>query len=133
MATSSASRADDLRGLIAGLLFLSESEAPLTVVTLPKEAILPDALRALAGLPADAPAEEWAVNDLLEPLATALPDADDFTREQATGFRAVLDFLEQQLQRAVAYKLGEIRKPLFFIGRQPDRSWLAVQTEAVET
>lgn len=125
--------ADELRALTDGLLFLSESEAPLGVVMLAKDAILPDALRELVGLPADAPAEEWAVSDLLAPLA-ALPSApDDAARHQAEGFGKVLDFLANRLQRAVAYKLGETEKAVFFIGRQPDRSWLGVRTQAVET
>ncbi len=121
--------ADELRALVQGLLFLSESEAPFTVLELPKEAILPDALRAAANVAPDAPAEEWTVADVLETRATADP-ADD---PDAPRFRALQTFLETRLTHAVVYKLGEIKKPVFFIGRQTDRSWLAVQTEAVET
>ncbi len=120
------SLADELKSLVEGLLFLSESEAPFTVTQLPKDAILPDALRELAQLPADAPAEEWAATDLLTPFTT--PDQPDAAR-----YQALLAFLETKLTRAAAYKLGEIKKPVFFIGRQPDKSWLGVQTEAVET
>ena len=118
--------ADALRRLVANLLFLSESEAPFTVLELPKDAILPDALRTLAGLPPDAPAEEWTVADILTPFTA--PDQPDAAR-----YVALLAFLQNHLVRAVAYKLGSIKKPVFLIGRQPDKSWLGVQTEAVET
>jgi hypothetical protein len=107
-------------------LFLSESEAPFTVVELPKEAILPDALRELAHLPTDAAAEEWTITDLLTPFTS--PEQPDAAR-----YQALLTFLETKLTRAAAYKLGAVKKSVFFIGRQPDKSWLGVQTEAVET
>lgn len=124
-----------LRELTAGLLFLSESEAPLTVVELPKDAIMPDALRELAKLPADAPAEEWQVTDLLEPFSTAPEGADEATVKDAARFRSLLDFLTKDVQRTVGYKLGAgPKKPLFFIGRLPKtRAWLGLQTEVVET
>jgi hypothetical protein len=124
--TAGISLAEELRTLVAGLLWLSESEAPLTVIELPKDAILPDALRTLAHLAPDAAAEEWGIADLLSG-ATA-PDQPDAAR-----YGALLAFLETKLTRAVAYKLGEIKKPLFFIGRQPNKAWLGVQTETVET
>lgn len=121
------SLADELRGLTMGLLWLSESEAPFSVLELPKNAILPDALRELLKLPPDAPAEEWTIEDLLTPAAA--PDQPDAAR-----YRALLVFLANKLTRPAAYKLGaEARKALFFIGRQPDKSWLGAQTEAVET
>lgn len=120
------SLADELRGLVANLLFLSESEALFTVVELPADAILPDALRALATLPPDAPAEEWAVPDVLD--AFAQPDQPDAAR-----YAALLKFLSKKLSRAVAYKLGTVKKSVFFIGRQPDKRWLGARTEAVET
>lgn len=118
--------ADELRGFVTGLLFLSESEAPFTVVELPKDAILPDALRTMTSLPPDAPAEEWTVADILAPRLG--PDDPDAAR-----FRDLLTFLTTRLTRAVVYKLGSVKKPVFFIGRQPDKSWLGLQTEAVET
>ena len=117
--------ADDLRQLTADVYWISESEAPLKVVELPPDAVLPDALRALVELPPSAPAEEWSLADLLGPVAAA-PDGDDL--------RAVQTFLETRLTRACAYKVGgEARKYVFFIGRQPNKAWLGVQTEAVET
>ena len=118
---------DELRSLTAGLLFLSESESPFAVVELPKDAVLPDALRALVKLPPDAPAEEWTLADLLGPAAA--PDQPDAPR-----YQVLLDFLMKQLTHAAAYKLGaDAKKTVFFIGRQPDKSWLGAQTEAVET
>ena len=121
-----ASLVDELRGLVANLLFLSESEAPFSVLELPKDAILPDALRTLAALPADAPAEEWTVADILTPFTA--PDQPDAAR-----YADLLAFMEKNLARAAAYKLGSVKKPVFLIGRQPDKSWLGLQTEAVET
>ncbi len=117
--------ADHLRQLTAAVYWISESEAPLKVIELPPDAVLPDALRVLVELPPSAPAEEWSLADLLSPVADA-PDGG--------ALRAIQTFLETRLTRASAYKVGgEARKYVFFLGRQPDKAWLGVQTEAVET
>ena len=118
--------AAELSALVVGLLFLSESEAPFTLIELPKGAILPDALRPLVNLPSDAPTEEWTIGDVLTPCTA--PDQPDAAR-----FELLRKFLEEKLTRAVVYKLGEVKKAVFFIGRQPNKSWLGVQTAAVET
>ncbi|MBC7448064.1 MAG: hypothetical protein H7330_08400 [Hymenobacteraceae bacterium] len=128
-----AALAEELRGLVEGMLFVSESEAPFTVVELPKDAILPDTLRTLAGLPADAPAEEWTVADVLTPRTVVEEGASADDRRAADRVRGLLDFLTRKLARGAVYKLGTIKKPVFLIGRQPDKTWLGVQTEAVET
>ncbi len=126
--------ADQLATLTAGLLFLSESEAALTVIRLPKSAILPDALREAAHLAPDALAEELPLVEVLGPFATAPEGADEVARQDAARYQALLDFLTARLQRPVAYRLGtDAKKALFFIGRQPNRAWLGVQTEVVET
>ncbi len=125
--------AEELRGVVAELLFISESESPFSLVELPKDAILPDALRVLVDLPPDAPAEEWTIRDMLTPRTVIEEGAVDDDRGTAARFGAVQDFLEKKLAHSVAYKLGTVKKTVFFMGRQPDKSWLGLQTEAVET
>ena len=126
--------AAQLTALTANLLFLSESEAALTVIKLPKSAILPDALREVAHLPSDAPAEERPLADVLGPFTQAPEGADETAVLDAARYQALLDFLTTRLQRPVAYRLGaDAKKALFFVGRQANRTWLGVQTEVVET
>lgn len=125
-----------LEEISAGLLFPSESDAPLTPFRweAPEGTELgPEALLVTLGLPAGTRVETTTVADVLEPFTelSASPSPED--EEDAKRFRAILDLLESALQETRAYRVGEVDIDVYLLGKHPGGGWMGLKTHAVET
>ena len=108
-ATAATTSADlavaQLRQLTQGLYYVSESDAPLEVVSYPKPAeVNKVSILQLAGLPPDTPYEE---QDLLYFLRNHTAD-DGVLQDPALAnrYKALQMFMKQELDDTVVYRLG---------------------------
>ncbi len=125
-----------LRRLIDGLLFISETEAPLQVVQLSaaSAADVAAAVRAAAHVSADALVREQPLDDVLEERSNPPEGAGPTDIRQAPAYAALLKWLQTHVSEARAFRVGvEAPQELFLIGKAADGSWIGVRTTTVDT
>ena len=119
--------------LTDGLFFISESEAPLTVVQLAPTDDLAAALRADAHVPTDTPLREQPLEAIFAERVAPGEGAGKTDLRQAPTYAALLALL-RTLHDAHAVRVGtDAPQTLYLIGRTPDGRWLGVRTTTVDT
>ncbi|MFD1875638.1 nuclease A inhibitor family protein [Hymenobacter bucti] len=124
----------ELQRLTAGLLFMSESDAPLEVVNYTRPAgSLPNAalLQAL-GEPADVPTRVVTLAYFLRnhTAVTERPDRQPVVAQ----YQALQAFMEQHLQAAQVYRVGdEPRIRAYALGESEAGQLLGFKTLLIET
>jgi len=120
--------------LVSGLLFISESDHPLSLVRLGTltESELPNALLVAASregeeiqcvtLPAF-----FARATVAQPYHTAAE------RVAVERYRVLVEFLTRQLADARVYRLGAIDVDVYAVGQALEGEWLGVATKVIET
>lgn len=127
---------DALGKATLGLLFPSESDAPLTPYTFPGSTgtePTPAALLEAEHLPTDAPVETTTVADLFDPFAEAAADASAEDRAEAKRYRALIDLLTKRLTDLRVYRVGHVDIDVYILGKDPSGAWLGLKTHVVET
>ena len=124
----------ELREAAAGLLFMSESDHPLEVVSWEGGApITPERLRREAGKGEDAAVAEVTAAQFFR-AATAEPDwKGEAELATARRYQALLRLLEENLTGLAAYRVGEIDITAYVLGRGAGGNWLGLRTRLVET
>lgn len=120
----------------SGLLFPSESDAPLTPFhwEVPAgTALSPEALLVTLGLPAGTKVETTTVADTLGPFAEAGEGASPEDEADARRFQAIIDLLERELGELRVYRVGEVDIDVYLLGQDASGAWLGLKTHAVET
>lgn len=134
MTLSAAEAATRLEALVEGLLFVSESDAPLRVVRLGR---LPtfDARTLLLALakPETTPITEQLLNALFDRTVQDQPWHGAAERTIVQRYRALVHFLSTELSSARVYRIGQIEVEVYALGRTTDGEWLGVATTLVET
>ncbi|WP_048922065.1 nuclease A inhibitor family protein [Rufibacter radiotolerans] len=115
-----------------GLLFISESEAPLEPFTLP------------AGTPAETEASFLeAMGHTGQPVKQVelpyffrnmvRPSEDPAEQATAARYQALQTWLQTNLQDVKVYRVGQIEIQAYIIGKAPDGTWLGLKTTLIET
>jgi Nuclease A inhibitor-like protein len=119
----------------AGLVYTSESDAPITSWEWPAPGVDPSAagLVTTLGLPADTRVETLSADDLLGPFARPeqITSAEDDA--EAKRFQALLDLVKRELSHVVVYRVGRIDIDVYLVGRHASGAWLGLTTHVVET
>lgn len=128
-----APNAAQLSRLIEGLLFISESEAPLHVVQLPPAPDLAAAIHAVPAL-AGLPLREQPLEEIFFERVAPSEGSGDIDIRQAPAYAALLAWLRTHVRDARAVRVGAgAPQELYLIGRTPDGGWLGVRTTTVDT
>lgn len=124
----------DLRAAAEGLLFMSESDHPLEVVSWDGgEPLTTERLRREAGRGEDAPVEEVTAAQFFR-AAAAEPDwKSEVELATARRYQALVRLLEENLMGLAAYRVGEIDITAYVLGRGAGGNWLGLKTRLVET
>jgi len=120
-----------LETLIAGLLFISEADSPLRVERL-AEASARAAVLA-SGKPTEAPVSEISVDAFLARAVEDLPYHSPTDRVVVARYRALRDFLSDELAQTRVFRVGEIDVDIYAIGQTADGDWVGVATQVIET
>jgi hypothetical protein len=109
---------DELRKASAGLMMISESDYPLTVIQWDgSREINPNFLRSITG-----ESEDCAIEEV--PIEQVFADG---------RFERLTDLLQSHLKDVKAYKVGRINIPVYVVGKSPEGNWLGVATRVVQT
>lgn len=118
----------------AGLLFPSESDAPLTPYRWAGAGEpTPAALREALALAPETPVETVTARDFFAGVTEAPEGASAEERAQAARFHALVELLSGALADLRVYRVGAVDVDAFVLGRHPSGAWLGLRTHLVET
>jgi hypothetical protein len=125
----------ELERLSNGLLFVSELDAPLTVVTWPRPGTRPTPRRlaALVGEPHPELAEQVTVDAFFRAALRVepAPTAEDVFA--ARRYAALVQFLKSRLTDLQVYRFGRTTIRSYVVGVAPNGDWLGLTTNQTET
>ncbi len=131
---SSAEAHAQLETLVSGLLFVSESDFPLTVTQVGEAADLDaGALLAALGKPATSLVEQVTVDEFFGYATQQQSWHTAQERANAARYQTLLKFLSTALQGARVFRIGSIEIDVHALGKSSDGKWLGVATKLVET
>ena len=123
-----------LEQAVAGLLFPSETDAPLHVfawrATVPFSA---QALLASAGYGPATPLQTTDLRRFFRPVTTPRAWYGDEEQKRMRRFRALRDLLEAELSDITVYKVGTGAINVYLVGRAADGTYCGLTTHVVET
>lgn len=124
----------ELRAAAEGLLYMSETDAPLEIVRWQgAQTLTHDLLRREAGKDADAPVEETTAAHVFR-AATSEPEwKGEEELRTARRFQSLARLLEENLAGLTAYRVGQIDISIYLLGKTHEGNWLGLATRAVET
>jgi len=115
----------ELKAAVKGLLFPSETDAPLTAFVWPGAADPPTeaSVRSNAKVNADTSVAQVSLAD----LAKTIPE------ESRGAFLPLFGLLGHHLSGTTVFKVGEQTLDVYIVGRTPDGQYAGVKTQVVET
>ena len=123
-----------LEQAVDGLLFPSESDAPLAVFVWPAGSpFSPQALLAHAGKDAATPIRTTDLDTFFAPVMTPESWHGEAEQEQVRRFTAVRDLLAAELSDVAVYRIGTITIDVYIVGRTAGGTHLGLTTRLVET
>lgn len=124
----------ELEQLIAGLLFMSESDYPFRAFLWSgSRDVTEDYLRELAGQRPDAPVEVMSVDEFFRVAASEPEWKGAYELAVAKRYQALLRWLKEHLTDLRVYRVGEISIPVYVLGKSASGSWIGISTRVVET
>ncbi len=123
-----------LRKATEGLLFPSETDAPLEVFEWPGEQGKPDKARvlALAKLPAGTPVKTKSVDAFFKEVTQEQSWHDDEEKAEVQKFKQVVQTLKDSLADPKVFQAGKAESDVYIVGRT-DAGWAGVKTKVVQT
>jgi Nuclease A inhibitor-like protein len=133
MATDRSALIRQLEAACAGLLFVSEQDAPFAIVDAPSAALDGEQLHALAGRPAADPIETIAVEYFFRNAILDQEWHSPAEKAAVRRYRALVSLIESALPDARVFRLGARRVSVLIVGTGPDGGILGLSTTVVET
>jgi hypothetical protein len=125
---------EELEQAIAGLLFMSESDYPFSIIFWKGNVEVTEAyLREQAGSGADAPVSVKSVDEFFH-AAVSEPDwKGEAELALAKKYQSLVSLLKEHLSDLRVYRVGEIDIQVYVIGLSPGGNWLGISTRVIET
>ena len=124
----------DLKAATDGLLFMSETDAPLEPVRLAVGGEpTPEVLRQLSGVSFDTPVEVQAFDEFFAPAVSEPAWKSAHQISTARRFQAVVQLLQDNLTDLRVLRVGRINMDVYVLGRASSGNWLGLRTRVVET
>ncbi len=124
----------ELAQAAAGLLFMSETDAPFTPVQWPGDVELtPEDVCRLTGHDATTPVETMRLEDFFHAAAAETDWKNTEQLATARRYQALVQWLQTNLANVRVYRVGRISMDVYVIGRSAHGSWLGLSTRVVET
>jgi hypothetical protein len=119
-----------------GLVYTSESDRPFEFVFLPGAGDVPPGARAFAallGAPADAPAEERALDDFFARHAETADPYDVQAQRVRPRYEALRELLRRELRGTTVHRVGRVEVECWIVGGDGRGNLAGVRTVAIET
>jgi hypothetical protein len=126
---------DHLAELSSGLLFMSESDYPLDVLSWPREKgpLSPERVLRITGHPRDTPIEETTLDGFFRPAVTERDGQTDEERATIDRFHALVGAIKEDLTDIHVYRVGTIAIDVYIVGHAPDGTLAGLSTRVIET
>jgi hypothetical protein len=123
-----------LRKATEGLLFPSETDAPLEVFEWPDEQGKPDKVRVLelAKLPAGTPVKTKSVDAFFKDVTQEQSWHDDQEKAEVQKFKQLVQTLKDSLADLKVFQAGKAESDVYLVGRT-EAGWAGVKTKVVQT
>lgn len=121
-----------LKSLIRGLWFPSETEAPWTVPTWTLSQNDGASIRQALRRAADARVAEIALDDLMAQVQKRCQGYGEEGQAIAAQHHALAKFLQDHCDRIQVFRVGEVTVDILIVGSTTD-DYLILQTQSVET
>ncbi len=118
-----------LRDACEGLMYISETDAPITLFTAQKDV---DIVQQLTNGKKEA-VDELSSSAFFEKLTRAREWHGDRERARAKKFLDLQKLIEENLTDVKVYRIGKIRIEIYIVGRDTDGRLIGVSTNAIET
>jgi hypothetical protein len=134
MAKSKSAVVQALKKASQGLMFKSETDAPLEAFEWPGQEGKPDKARVLelAGLPASTPVKTTSLDAFFREATEEQDWMDEQERAEAQRFGQLVQALKDNLADVKVFNAGRAEKDVFIVGRAGD-GWAGLSTKMVET
>lgn len=116
-----------------GLLFISESDHPLELITFTKPAgSISDYLKKVSNKKDDAAVETQTLEYFFRNMAR-INEEDENSQNTARRFKQLQTVLQKNLKNIQVYRIGSVQVDAFIIGELPDGNYAGLQTRLIET
>lgn len=124
--------ATQLKALIRGLWFPSETEAPWTMPTWPLHSMETSELRRVLRRAGDIAVSEVTLDELIEQVAHRCQGYGDEGEAITQQHRALAKYLKHHCEVIRVFRVGHVTIDVLVVGQTPDGHVL-LQTQSVET
>ncbi len=127
--------AEQIRPLLTGLLYPSESDEPVEWVICPlktHEPLTVSQLKEWLMLPPSVSVEIRSEADFWQPVTAEEDWYRDEEKARTAAFKQ-LQTLMQPLPDRQLFRVGETEIDLYLLGRLPDETWAGLKTKVIET
>ena len=134
--TENKSFSDQINPLLTDLLYPSESDEPLEVVTCylkQAEPLTVSQIKDWQMLPPSVYVEEIPESDFWEPVTTEQNWYEEEEKARTKKFQELKQFLENQLAVRQVFRVGESEMDVYLLGRQTDGERAGIRTTIVQT
>jgi hypothetical protein len=123
-----------LRKASEGLLFPSETDAPLEVFEWPGEQGKPDKARVLelARLPTNTPVTKKSVDAFFKEVTQEQSWHNDAEKAEVQKFKHLVQALKESLSDVKVFQAGRVESDVYVVGRA-ESGWGGVKTKVVQT
>ena len=123
---------EELANLTQDLLWMSEADYPWEVVSYDCSNITPEQLLEQSNLPSDTPVETVTIERFFAPALREQSWHNEEERETRNRFQQLFNFLNEQLNDLIVYRLGEVEIDVYVLGTVDDKT-VGLKTTLVET
>lgn len=123
-----------LKKAVRGLLFPSEKDAPFAVRTLKTDVnVTKTRVAALVGQPEDAEVEELPFVKFFEAYTQIRKWHAEDDKAVVKRYQDLVATVRAHLREVKVFKIGRVRLKVVVVGKTAEGTWLALETDALET
>lgn len=123
---------EKLTQLTQYLFWMSEADYPWEVVSYDCSNITPEQLLEQSNLPSDTPIETVTIERFFTPALREQSWHNEEERETRNRFQQLFNFLNEQLNDLIVYRLGKVEIDVYVLGTVEDKT-VGLKTTVVET
>ena len=129
----SPSLVSQLEDACKGLIYISETDAPVTAFTTGPDFVAGESIIQQLGGKANEPVSEIDFDQFFERLTTVKDWHGEREKLRAKKFLDLQKLIEENLSNRKVFRIGEIRLRIFAVGTDSDGRLVGIETNAVET
>lgn len=123
---------ENLARLTQDLLWMSEADYPWKIISYDCSNITPEQLLEQSNLPSNTPVETVTIERFFAPALREQSWHNEEERETRNRYQQLFNFLNDQLNDLIVYRIGEVEIDVYILGTVEDKT-VGLKTTVVET